>query len=187
MKYKINSTMRYLTTLVLLLINLWASGQDKNIIKIGDTLKNYEVTILRTGERTTIANLAKGRRIIIDFWGRRCIPCVNKLPLLDSLQKEFGDEVLFLAMSPEQDNKSINDVLAFIESKPILKKLDLAFVIDTAHAVYNDLGRPELLDTWCDGKRIVRQRPGAGSHMTRSDIVAFIKATQGGEHRLPDK
>lgn len=41
----------------------------------------------------------RGRLVILDFWATWCAPCRAMVPVMDSLQRVFGDRVLFLPVA----------------------------------------------------------------------------------------
>jgi thiol-disulfide isomerase/thioredoxin len=43
----------------------------------------------------------RGKVLVLDFWATWCAPCRAMVPVLDSLQKEFGDKVVFLPVAYE--------------------------------------------------------------------------------------
>ena len=46
----------------------------------------------------------RGQVVVIDFWATWCAPCVEALPVMDSLARAFAEEeVIFLAMSLDDD------------------------------------------------------------------------------------
>ncbi|MCP4867975.1 MAG: redoxin domain-containing protein [Proteobacteria bacterium] len=46
----------------------------------------------------------RGQVVVIDFWATWCAPCVEALPVMDSLARAFSEEeVVFLAMSLDDD------------------------------------------------------------------------------------
>lgn len=53
----------------------------------------------------------KGKLLILDFWATWCSPCLAMLPKIDSLQKQFGDQVQFLSVTYQQEK----EVLPFLE------------------------------------------------------------------------
>ncbi|WEK71184.1 MAG: TlpA disulfide reductase family protein [Candidatus Chryseobacterium colombiense] len=55
-------------------------------------------------------NYLKGKPTFINFWFRHCIPCINEIPLLNSLKEKYGDRVNFLSITYE-NKKSVEEFL----------------------------------------------------------------------------
>jgi thiol-disulfide isomerase/thioredoxin len=85
-------------------------GQSKPL-SIGDMVPNITVSNIINSKNASlkVADF-KGKLLIIDFWATWCSPCVAMLPKNDSLQKDFGGKVQFLAVS-NQDKKKVEDFL----------------------------------------------------------------------------
>ena len=46
----------------------------------------------------------KGKLVILDFWGINCAPCIKAFPKLHSLQKQFGDSIQIILVTPSSQN-----------------------------------------------------------------------------------
>jgi thiol-disulfide isomerase/thioredoxin len=67
-------------------------------------LINYKAA---AGKPASAAKLSsfKGKLLILDFWATWCGPCVQMIPVMDSLQKEFSKDIqiISVAYQPEHD------------------------------------------------------------------------------------
>jgi len=96
----------------------WASAQEfhvmssKNIhneksvynnLKIGDTLPDFIIPkFINTNKRSIKSSDFIDRLLIIDFWSISCKGCIEALPLMDSLQKKFGEKIKILPVTYEK-------------------------------------------------------------------------------------
>ncbi len=92
-------------TLIFLLglsVNLQAK---KPIIELkqGDIPPHY-LGKTSDGKKIDLNNL-KGKVVIITFWASWCKPCLQELPILDSIQKKLGDHIKIIAVNYKQDRK----------------------------------------------------------------------------------
>lgn len=85
-----------------------AYGQSPTNEYIGKPCPDATLNILQNGKlrRSKISDF-KGKYIVIDFWATWCVPCINALPRLNKLQKEFATDIQFLPMT-NQDQKTIS-------------------------------------------------------------------------------
>lgn len=60
----------------------------------------------------------KGKVVILDFWATWCPPCRKGIPDLIELQKKYGDKVVVIGVSVDDQN-TIGEVPGFIKSMNI--------------------------------------------------------------------
>jgi len=71
---------------------------------------------LNEGGDTTLGNLVSetGRPLVVNFWATWCAPCLEELPMFESSNQKFGDQINFLGInisdSPTKAEKMIDDI-----------------------------------------------------------------------------
>lgn len=96
-------------------------------LQIGDQVPDLEFTNLINSDKKIIKlSDYKGKLIILDFFATWCVPCVRALPHLDSLQRQFKDEIVILPITLEKE-KTIHN---FLEKQPHLK-MSLPYIFGT--------------------------------------------------------
>ena len=64
------------------------------------------------GEQITSADL-QGRAVVVTFWAGWCSPCIEELPYLQKLKKQFHEQnVEFLAVNIDEDSSIRRDMVA---------------------------------------------------------------------------
>lgn len=71
----------------------------------------------------------KGKIILIDFWATWCRPCISSFSILDSLQKQYKDELKIITVTTEKEDK----VRAFLTKN----KIRFPIVIDQYYYISN--------------------------------------------------
>ena len=114
-------------------------------LQIGDQVPDLEFTSIINSEKKIIRlSDYKGKLIILDFFATWCVPCVRALPHLDSLQREFEDEIVILPITYESDSV----LRRFLEKQPHLK-MTLPYITDTNLQIYFPF-RALPLEVWID-------------------------------------
>lgn len=83
-----------------------SSSSFSQIVKIGDTVPDYQFEKVLNYSKSSI-NLreAKGKILIIEFWGTWCGPCIPALEHLNELQKKFKDDVVVVGISDDTEER----------------------------------------------------------------------------------
>lgn len=131
MKFKIT----YITTVIIYFLAASTSGQNKisdvtlsNIqnLNIGDQLPNFEFKIINSYKERARTEDFKNQLLLIDFWSIGCPGCIEALPRMDSLQKQFGNKIKILPITNERKNL----VTDFWKHNKFTKNLNLSGVIE---------------------------------------------------------
>jgi len=51
----------------------------------------------------------RGKIVLLNFWASWCPPCVQEMPSMDALQKQFGSDLVVLAISADPSWKEIRE------------------------------------------------------------------------------
>ncbi len=106
----------------------YAFGQSPiKEIKIGEKVPDVFLGKI-LNSKTTSARFSdyKGKVVLIDFYATWCVPCIAALPKLDSLQKEFKDQLVVLPVAYQKRelvSESFKDI-------PSIKGLSLPVVVE---------------------------------------------------------
>ena len=77
-------------------------------LKVGDTLPDLASFKLEG----KLPDDLKGKIIVVDFWASWCTPCAKSFPVLDELQKKYGDKVVVLAVNVDEKKSKMDAFLA---------------------------------------------------------------------------
>ncbi len=99
------NTIGLILLISMLLVCIFPVSAKKNIVNLseGDTPPHY-LGKTASGEKINLEDL-KGKVVIISFWASWCKPCLQELPVLDSIQKKLGDKIKIIAINYKQDRK----------------------------------------------------------------------------------
>jgi thiol-disulfide isomerase/thioredoxin len=107
--------------------NLFGQGDDDGLEELSPLLgeKAPPVKLARLDEgEMQLADHAGKEVVMLDFWATWCGPCVEELPVLAEVAKEFKDKgVVFYAVNQGEEAKDINE---FLEEK----KLEITVALD---------------------------------------------------------
>jgi thiol-disulfide isomerase/thioredoxin len=81
-------------------------------LKVGDALPGLASFNLEGKLPDTL----KGKVVIVDFWASWCLPCAKSFPVLDELQKKYGDRLVIVAVNVDEKAANMDD---FLKKHPV--------------------------------------------------------------------
>lgn len=78
-------------------------------VKVGDEAPEFYANL--TNGKSFVLSENKGKVVLINFWATWCGPCVEELPAIEKLQKEYGDKIEIVAVNYGEDKKTVDEFL----------------------------------------------------------------------------
>jgi thiol-disulfide isomerase/thioredoxin len=81
-------------------------------LKVGDAvpdLSSYQLD-------GKLPDSLKGKVVIMDFWASWCAPCAKSFPVLDELQKKYGDQLVIVAVNVDEKSANMD---TFLKKHPV--------------------------------------------------------------------
>jgi len=103
-------------------------AESEGNIGLGEEAKDFSLTLLE-GEQIRLSDF-RGSLVLIDFWSIDCPPCVNEIPTLRKLHKEFGEDgLVILGINMNGDPERV---------KTFVKEEDMAWPISCSGKAWQD-------------------------------------------------
>lgn len=118
---------------------------------------NVPLSLLYSGEDTTLHDLIKGKPAVINAWASWCPFCVHELPDLIELQKLYRDEVVVVGINRSESVEEAKTYLSSIGAED-----GITYVRDHGDLWYAASGgyvMPETTFVYADG-RIAKHKRG---------------------------
>ncbi len=156
-------------TLIMQSFLLVAIGQQQGL-KMGESVPSLTIQAFQGGKPTNLRlSDLKGKLVILDFWGLNCAPCIAAFPKMDSLQKEYGDKLKIILVTPH--SKSQVDQFFRIRKHLKYPVLPMVFNDTTLRSFFPHDGYP--FHTWIDEQGNLFAR-SSGSETTRENLNNFF-------------
>lgn len=97
-------------TMVTLLAGAILSAQAA--LKIGDSLP--DLTSFKLEGK--LPDPLKGKVVLVDFWASWCLPCAKSFPVLDELQKKYGDRLVIIGVNVDEKRSNMEN---FLKKHPV--------------------------------------------------------------------
>ncbi len=155
--------------LALLMIGLGLAGQwllrTQRQVRVGRTAPDFTLPALDGG--TIALRDYRGRVVLLNFWATWCTPCKDEMPLLDAVHREYGPQVVVLAVNA---GESADVVQRFVAEH----QLQLPIALDQDMQLsrrYGVRGYPTTFIIDPQGT-IAAIHPGV---LTRDDVLGYLQ------------
>ena len=105
MKYIRLALVLLLPLLVSCLGEVEPSAQQSELVKVGQTLPPFTVTV--NDGSTFNSSLAQPKPVVIAFFNTACKDCQRELPVLQKVYEQWGDRAAFLCVSRAQTESEV--------------------------------------------------------------------------------
>ena len=113
---------RLLGTLLLISCTSFTHAQA---LKVGDNLPNYQPkSVVNYKSDSLNFKDAKGKILIIEFWGTWCSPCIPALQHLDEIKNKFPDDVFVVGISDDSKERLTKFLTKRAVSIPLASETD---------------------------------------------------------------
>ncbi|MBX2924119.1 MAG: redoxin domain-containing protein [Chitinophagaceae bacterium] len=101
-KYKVEVRVFIINVLLLSI----ATTQSQGML-VGDRISDFELKQMLnyTPGKARLTDFANNKALLVDFWFTACASCIESFPKLDSIQKEFKDDLNILLVTFESKEK----------------------------------------------------------------------------------
>ncbi|MGZ3780785.1 MAG: TlpA family protein disulfide reductase [Pseudobdellovibrionaceae bacterium] len=84
---------------------------------------------------------SQGKIVVVNFWASWCAPCVEEVPSLIKLVKEFNGSVQLIAVSGDNN---LEDIRIFLKSFPELQNKNIKIIWDENRSLMKQFGIARL-------------------------------------------
>lgn len=115
----------------------------------------------------------RGKLVILDFWGHFCSSCLKALPKIDSLQKEFQQQLQFIMVNKESKESTI----LLKEKRKYLVWPEIPMITGDSilHSLFPPNGYPYHI--WIDREGKLAYASG-GYNTTRENLLTYFSNTK---------
>jgi thiol-disulfide isomerase/thioredoxin len=111
----------------------------------------------------------KGKPIVLNFWASWCPPCIEELPIFDTVSQELEGEVVFVMVDLTSDRETLEDAKVYIKENNL--KFPVYFDIDQdGAATYGITAIPTTYFINADGFVVAGQVGGIDESILREGI-----------------
>lgn len=111
--------------LITLLLNICTLFVYSQALKVGDNLPDYQLkSVVNYKADSFNFKDAKGKILIIEFWGTWCSPCIPALQHLDVIRNKFPDDVFVVGISDDSKERLTKFLIKRAVSVPLVSEKD---------------------------------------------------------------
>ncbi len=150
----------------------------KDAPEIGKAVPAFELTNMGNFSKPKMASRSfKGRFLIIDFWNKNCISCVQSFPKLNKLHKQYKEKLDLILVGT--DEKGIQEMFNNFREK---QNLEFPYAFNMSmYKTYVTGGAPHIV--WIDDKGLI-QAISSGGDLNEANIQSFLQGKKFDFHDL---
>lgn len=103
----------------------------------GDRLPYFSFSTYANANATYSTQSAEGKVLVINFWFQTCTPCVEEMPVFESISQKYGEDIEIVALHAHNDQQ--NTAESFINRNG-WANYKITFGFDEQNVVYNKFG-----------------------------------------------
>jgi len=170
---------KYCYASLIILINLVffqecrSQTADKNYPRVGREISDYTFSDNGDSKVGNIFSISdyRGKWVILDFWTKECVNCIKSFPKMNSLSKNFENEVKVIMVGHYSTKKYRAQTIEQIESRREKYDLNFTVVYDSLLLNQYDIGSvPHILLVNPDGVLVAKMLS-----IDSAQLSAFIK------------
>lgn len=144
----------------------------------GQLAPDFVIDRFGGGKISLAEERARGKVVMVDFWATWCGPCVDELPWLVKLAKEYEPRgLVFIAANHEGDEDAKIAVALFLERLPELRRFT-GFADDALMRAFGVQALPSLYFIGKDGTIIEGHRGALTERQLRKRIEKVLDAAR---------
>jgi thiol-disulfide isomerase/thioredoxin len=155
-----------LSLLAVLFVTIASQAQKSNAasmpltqsLTIGDEVPNFLINDIYFYNKSSVElQEFRNKLILLDWWSYQCGTCIEAMPKLDSLQKEFKDKLIILPIIALKkiDDSAKSKLVKFWTNNKYTKNVSLPSIMDTSlYKIFKPQGVPSIF--WIDSAQVVR-------------------------------
>lgn len=140
-------------------------------LKVNDTIPDKIYTSLLNYEHNQIClKDYRGKIIILEFWSHYCINCIKSFPLLDSIQRQFSNQIQIILVNKESRDSTIH----FFAKRKYIKMPNLPLITgdNQLSSYFRHEGYP--YNVWINKEGVIKN-VGNNNDITNRNINKFLK------------
>jgi cytochrome c biogenesis protein CcmG/thiol:disulfide interchange protein DsbE len=146
------------------------TSEQRSEVEVGKAAPLFKLRNLTGGEVSL--DQYKGKVVVLDFWATWCGPCRMTMPLLENLQKEYGNKFSLLTINLQEPDDVVRDYVRTQNLHPTV-------LLDENGAVGQTYGTDMIpMQVLIDRNGIVRDIKTGFSPRTISELKEEINKLQ---------
>ena len=113
------------------------NASTPSLFSKGEKVPYFSFSTYANSTATYSTESAKGKVLVVNFWYTGCAPCEEEMPTFGDLCKQYGDDIVIVALHEDSDKKSGAEQC--IKSNG-WSDYDITFGLDKSNIIFKKLG-----------------------------------------------